>query len=99
MPTTWTLAIDWDRTNNFTNETARVISGRTLLGLVLTHLESHFKRRIISSTSAPPCLLTTRRVCRKKEWVQAGYTKALVQRSLTRTLPILIGSAPGFSVN
>jgi hypothetical protein len=33
MPTTWTLAIDWDRNNNFTNETARVISANWFLGM------------------------------------------------------------------
>jgi hypothetical protein len=33
MTTTWTLAIDWDRNNNFTNETARVISANWFLGM------------------------------------------------------------------
>ena len=39
MTTTWTIGIDWDRDGSYTDETARVLSAKWMLGFQQAYMD------------------------------------------------------------
>ena len=39
MTTRWTIGIDWDRDGNYTDETARVLSAKWMLGFQQAYMD------------------------------------------------------------